>query len=391
MELTVHTRSWADLAVHRSRVRGCLLGGAIGDALGYPVEFLSLDAIRATHGAAGVTGLVADADGVTGRVSDDTQMTLFTAEGHLRGYCRTRDRGIGGAEAAIVHDAYLRWLETQNHPGPLPEEDLRHRIGWLRHENWLYARRAPGNACLSGVEAGFTPDPYGTPTGEPGPVNPNSKGCGAVMRSAPFGLTDLGARRSFELAAQCAQITHGHPTGYLASGAFAALISHLVDGESLEGAVLRTLRLLAGYRGHEETTAALSRAVALAEEEGEATPEKVETLGAGWVAEEALAIGVYAALARTRPQTFYVGQQGTVCDPKPPRTPIEAAFLLSVNHSGDSDSTGSVCGNILGALHGDVHLPHQWLTEIEGRTAVARLGDDMAAEIRPGEKRPWNY
>jgi ADP-ribosylglycohydrolase len=53
MELTVHTRSWADLAVHRSRVRGCLLGGAIGDALGYPVEFLSLDAIRATHGAAG--------------------------------------------------------------------------------------------------------------------------------------------------------------------------------------------------------------------------------------------------------------------------------------------------------------------------------------------------
>ncbi|MEV6703889.1 ADP-ribosylglycohydrolase family protein, partial [Streptomyces sp. NPDC051453] len=297
VELTVHTRSWADLAVHRSRVRGCLLGGAIGDALGYPVEFLSLDAIRATHGAAGVTGLVADADGVTGRISDDTQMTLFTAEGHLRGYCRTRDRGVGGAEAAIVHDAYLRWLETQNHPGPLPEQDLRHRIGWLRHEPWLYARRAPGNACLSGVEAGVTPDPYGKPTGEPGPVNPDSKGCGAVMRSAPFGLTDLGARRSFELAAQCAQITHGHPSGYLASGAFAALISHLVDGESLEGAVLRTLRLLSGYRGHEETTAALSGAVALAEEEGEATPERVETLGAGWVAEEALAIGVYAALA----------------------------------------------------------------------------------------------
>jgi ADP-ribosylglycohydrolase len=386
----VQQQSWGELTAYRSRVRGCLLGGAIGDALGNPVEFLSLDAIRAKYGETGVTGLVPDYDGVVGRITDDTQMTLFTAEGRLAGYVRAQAKGIGGAEAALVHDAYLRWLDTQEHPGPPPAEGLRHRTGRLREEPWLYARRAPGNACLSGLRAGHTPDPYAPLTGSTGPVNPGSKGCGTVMRSAPFGFTGLGERHSFELAANCARITHGHPTGYYAAGAFAALVSLLVEGESPTGAVLRTLDLLGRYPGHEETSTALRAAYELAAD-GEASAEKVESLGAGWVAEEALAIAVYAQLARTRHQTYYLGSGGTVCEPKPPRTPIEAAFLLSVNHSGDSDSTGAICGNLLGAQHGDVRLPQHWLSRIEGRAVIAMLADDFAAEVRPGEQRPWNH
>jgi hypothetical protein len=155
--------------------------------------------------------------------------------------------------------------------------------------------------------------------------------------------------------------------------------------------VLLTLELLARYPGHEETSTALRRAYDLAREGGEGTTEKLQSLGAGWVAEEALAIGVYAALAPTRPQTFYVDQQGTHCHPTPPRTPIEAAFLLSVNHSGDSDSTGSICGNLLGAQYGDVSLPQDWLRRIEGRAAIAMLADDIAAEVAPGEERRWIY
>ncbi|MFJ9847438.1 ADP-ribosylglycohydrolase family protein [Kitasatospora sp. NPDC101155] len=382
--------SWNELAAYRARVRGCLLGGAIGDALGNPVEVLSLEAIREKYGEAGVTGLVPDHEGVTGRVTDDTQMTLFTAEGWLRGYSRTKSRGLGGAEAMFIRNAYLCWLDTQNHPAPPPANNLRHRSGRLREEPWLYARRAPGNACLAGLREDYTPASYGKPAGTPGPVNPGSKGCGSVMRSAPFGFTDHGAERAFEFAAQCAQITHGHPTGYYAAGAFAAMINHLVHGESPEGAVLRAMELLARYPGHEETTTALRKAVDLAAD-GEATAEKLQTLGAGWVAEEALAIGVYALLARTRIQTYYIGSQGTVCDPRPPRTPIEAAFLLSVNHSGDSDSTGSICGNLLGAHHGDVRLPQHWLEQVEGRTTIAVLADDCASEVYPGERRPWNH
>ncbi|MCQ8834526.1 ADP-ribosylglycohydrolase family protein [Streptomyces malaysiensis] len=378
-------QSWDETAAKRARIRGCLLGGAIGDALGNPIEFLSLGAIRETHGGEGVTTLVPDGSGVAGLVTDDTQMTLFTAEGLIRAHARSSSEGVEGSETAAVRHAYLRWLDTQNHPAPPPAQgtgdlDLV-RTGWLRTQPWLYARRAPGNACLSGLTEEHVPAPRDPLDGTPGPVNPGSKGCGTVMRSAPFGLTGLDPRDCFELAARCAQITHGHPTGYYAAGALAAMVACLLDGESLEGATLRALELLARYPRHEETTAALRKAVDLAAE-GDPTPEKAEWLGGGWVAEEALAIAVYSALAHTPAQRVHYCPGGEISyEPAPPRTPVQAALLLSVNHSGDSDSTGSICGNLLGAHHGDLRLPPSWLARIEGRGTIAELADDFASEF----------
>ncbi|MFB9635352.1 ADP-ribosylglycohydrolase family protein [Streptomyces spiralis] len=362
--------SWEATAVYRARVRGCLLGGAVGDALGYPVEFSSLDRIRAAHGPHGVTGLVPSPGGAgaVGLISDDTQMTLFTVEGVRQAHERERHKGIGGGWSRMVRWAYARWLETQLRTGPEDSEVARPTgggsyagpRGGLVTERWLYARRAPGNACLSGLAQDFVPDPEAE-LGRPGPVNSDSKGCGAVMRSAPFGLTRTDPGTAFSMAARCAQMTHGHPTGYYAAGALAAIVAHIVAGDSVEGAVLRTLRLLARYPGHEETTAALEQALDLAAQ-GSPTPERLERLGGGWIAEEALAIGVYSALAVPR---------------------VADALLLAVNHSGDSDSTGSVCGNILGARHGDHGLPHAWVAQVEGRDRIAALADDLAAECVP--------
>ncbi|GGU02296.1 hypothetical protein GCM10010272_54360 [Streptomyces lateritius] len=359
---------WQDIAVRRSRIRGCLLGGAIGDALGNPIEFLSLAAIRRTYGDLGVTGMVPDEEGVTGRVTDDTQMTLFTAEGLMRAHARAFAKGIGGAEVGCVQQAYRRWLDTQNYPSPPARASGDSvRTGWLRTLPWLYARRAPGNACLTGVAAGHVPDPC-APPGEPGPVNPQSKGCGTVMRSAPFGLTGGSPSRAFALAAAASRITHGHPTAALSSGAFAAIVAYLLRGESRTGAVLRALELLRRHTGHEETTAALRAAVDLADEPCAPSAERVETLGAGWVAEEALAIAVHCFLA--------------------PTASVADALLLSVNHSGDSDSTGSICGNLLGAAVGDVRLPPQWLLLTEGRTAISQLAEDFSLQLEHGELAP---
>ncbi|MEA5363713.1 ADP-ribosylglycohydrolase family protein [Amycolatopsis sp., V23-08] len=346
-------------AVYRARLRGCLLGGAIGDALGNPVEFQALTAIRQP------VGLVANAEGVA-EITDDTQMTLFSLEGFHRGWVRAQAKGIGGAMASLVRDAYLRWLDTQENPAPPPAEDRRHRSGQLRLEPWLYARRAPGMACLSGLRADHTPDTFAEPSGRPGPVNPDSKGCGTVMRSAPFGFAG-GAHHAYVVAANCAQITHGHPTGYHAAGTFAAMIAYLLEGESLEAAVLRSMRLLSRYPSHEETLAALRLALELASS-GDTSPEKVESLGGGWVAEEALAIGVYAALAPVSVRDAH------------PETAFRARLRLAVTHSGDSDSTGSICGNLLGAWHGEDVLPWDWLSQVEGRATIARLADDFAAE-----------
>lgn len=181
------------------------------------------------------------------------------------------------------------------------------------------------------------------------------------MRSAPFGLLGQDAESAFRLAYWCAQITHGHPTGAYAAGALAAIVAHLLEGDSTAGAVLRAMELLRHHPGHEETTAALRAAVDLAAQ-GAPTGEKVETLGAGWVAEEALAIAVYCALVL------------------PGADQVAPALLLSVNHSGDSDSTGAICGNLLGARHGDVHLPPSWLVSTEGRAVITEVADDLCLE-----------
>ncbi|GHE05539.1 ADP-ribosylglycohydrolase family protein [Streptomyces alanosinicus] len=365
-----HTPSLQTAAVYRARVRGCLLGGALGDALGYQVEFSSLDRIRAAHGPRGVTGLGPGPHGsAVGLISDDTQMTLFTAEALIQAHAQEREKGVGGAWPELLRQAYERWLQTQERPAPAqsgPQSSASPYgapdrpgapAGGLVTEAWLYSRRAPGNACLSGVAQRYAPAPGLPLDGSPGEVNPDSKGCGTVMRSAPFGLA-APADAAFAMAARGAQITHGHPTGYYAAGAFAAIVAHLVAGDSLEGAVLRTLRLLERHHGHAETSAALRAALDLAAG-GTPTAEKVESLGAGWVAEEALAIAVYCALAEPRP---------------------EPSLLLAVNHSGDSDSTGSICGNLLGTLYGDTGLPHAWVARVEGRATIAALADDLAAE-----------
>ena len=99
-----------DTIDRRSRVRGCLLGGAIGDALGAPTEFLSLGTIRSRWPPDGVNGFEPAYGLAGGAITDDTQMTLFTAEVMIEA-ARARLDDDGTVEA--TRRAYLRWLTTQ--------------------------------------------------------------------------------------------------------------------------------------------------------------------------------------------------------------------------------------------------------------------------------------
>ncbi|RNL87584.1 ADP-ribosylglycohydrolase family protein [Halostreptopolyspora alba] len=357
---------------YRSRVRGCLLGGAVGDALGAPVEFMTLSAIRSEHGDQGIQEYVADrGQNRHGLVTDDTQMTLFTMEGMIRAGLR-RDRGIGFNPVGPLHQSYLTWYETQTRRGSSGDWP-----GWLQGESWLYAQRAPGNTCLDALAASVAPNGEWQRYGAP--AENHSKGCGGVMRSAPLGLlpptwNDVDSA-VFSWAAEAAGLTHGHPTGKLSSGALALLVHRLVVGADLTAALDTVMAELARHDHHEETASALRRARDAAATRP-ATPETVERLGGGWVAEEALAIAVYCALARPRPEEFL------------------DALSLAVTHSGDCDSTGAVCGNILGALHGETALPPQLTFEVEGRGTMLQLADDFVWEFTAhhllhGEYGPW--
>lgn len=137
------------------KIRGALIGGAIGDALGYPVEFLTLDMIVGKYGEQGITAYVFDRASGKALISDDTQMTLFTANGILFGETRGRMRGIGASPHDYVAMAYQDWLTTQYADYQTGSQTKRYDCGrgvsWLLDVPALYSRRAPGNTCISAL------------------------------------------------------------------------------------------------------------------------------------------------------------------------------------------------------------------------------------------------
>jgi len=343
------------------RIAGCLLGGAVGDALGAPIEFLPLAEIRERFGTEGLTDY-APAYGKLGAITDDTQMTLFTAEGLLRAMCRGATKGMCDGPT-VFYFAYLRWLKTQGYesedaPGfrfatedlPRLDPEGTYPNGWLSTVRELRARRGPGNTCLAALRSGR----FGR-TADLKPIN-DSKGCGGVMRAAPAGVVGETVERAFELGCQTSAITHGHPTGWLAGGALAAIVFELMKGRDTPGAAGEALRLLKRDERSGECVKALEAAVELALR-GAPSAGKLRALGEGWLAEEALAIGVYAALA---------------CNT------YDDGVLLAVNHGGDSDSTGSIAGNILGAALGRQAIPKTWLERLELEDVIETISGDLA-------------
>ena len=416
------------------RFIGCLLGGAVGDALGAPIEFMTYRDIVRCFGPSGVCDYL-PAYGGLGRITDDTQMTLFTADGLIRAAVREEHKGITTVEGVTAH-AYLRWLLTQ---GERPNNDLvfgMEEPGWLYPLPALHARRAPGITCLSALKAMRH-------LGDP--ARNDSKGCGGVMRVAPVGLwmagrtteadselcfkvacdiaglthghptgqlaagvmavlvqlltsgasintalraaqhilgqhrehgeTTAAVEQAVSLAAECADrpisddaharnieklgfkvacdiagLTHGHPTGQLAAGVMAVLVQLLTSGASINTALRAAQHILGQHREHGETTAAVEQAVSLAAEcadrpiSDDAHARNIEKLGEGWIAEEALAIAIYCALVASD---------------------FEHGVRLSINHSGDSDSTGSMTGNLLGCVWGQAGIPVRWLADLE--------------------------
>ena len=195
---------------------------------------MSAEEIKREFGAAGVTDFVLH-DGIA-EISDDTQMSLFTAAGLLLGMTRGMLRGFLAASFEYVDYTYRDWYRTQTRPYPIPQGERRY--SWLANVKELYHRRAPGNTCLSVLGRG------GGGTLER-PIN-DSKGCGGVMRVAPVGLfycdTNCSIESSDFAAAQTAAVTHGHPLGHIPAAMLAHIIRRIVEqGESIEAAVIHAL------------------------------------------------------------------------------------------------------------------------------------------------------
>lgn len=376
-------------------IRGCLMAGAAGDALGYEVEFVRRRAILSRFGEQGITTFALDGNGKA-LISDDTQMTLFTANGMLMGLTRGYMRGIGGSPEKYVDGAYLDWYYTQT--GRKKEiliNDFHYT--WLRDLPEMAHRRAPGNTCLQACENMFRGKP----------VLNNSKGCGGIMRVAPMALLDAGyASRSengysieelAEAGGEIAECTHKHPLGFLPASLLTVLLYKVVPMtpeqvcEEIDGIVADTVNILDHiYKGKyeydkrylEELT---NKAVLLAHS-NLSDADAIRLLGEGWVAEEAWVIALFCAIRHI--------------------DSVEDAIIASVNHDGDSDSTGSICGNIMGAIYGYEHIKNrnifcpkgkQLEETLELSDIILALADDLATgcviseydPIDTPEKQQW--
>ena len=321
-------------ALIQEKRQACLFGGAIGDAFGYEIEFSTIGSIQSRYGKAGLQQPVFHNGKLI--VSDDTQMTLFSLEA-----VNTCDAQTPITEVVErIRLAYLDWYHTQ-----LKNPETYNYTGIIGRSKVLQVMRAPGNCCMTSMSVGGP----GTPEN---PINDN-KGCGGVMRVAPIGLfpEKWNANQVFQLAMLAAAITHTHPTGYLASGTIAVVIRYMMDGDDLSEAIHQSTGILTNYPDHEETLFKVQLAVELAGSDLKPL-QAVETLGEGWIAEEALAIGLYAAL---KGKDFV------------------DVIRIGANHSGDSDSTASIAGQLYGAWKGIDEIPKKWIKNLDVFELIEQL------------------
>ncbi len=374
----------------QERFVGSLVAGAVGDALGAPVEFNSHEAILVRFGRAGIVDF-APVYGRRGAITDDTQMALFTAEA-MRAMPAPRHGGNDPVEMPTVEDAlprlgiaYQYWLRGQGARSTITAQlegpqaaALGYAHSRLAALPAMRSRRAPGLTCLSALEQMRAFDERA--------IN-QSKGSGAVMRVAPVGLFVAGyvgeerLRRdpaalasaidaAWTIGAASAAITHGHRAAHQCAGYLSALVMLLVAGRRAAEAELMLQQRVGQDPANLEIRRVLAEVDAaceiarrrLADGEGrtEVHAAVLDDLGEGWTADEATAMALYCLrMAQT----------------------LEEGIVTAVNIDGDSDTVGTIAGHLLGAVHGAAAIPRRWresleLADVLEETALALARQD---------------
>lgn len=328
------------------RARGCLLGLAVGDALGHPTEFVpSLAAIRSRWGPQGVTDFEPAGRHPAGTYTDDTQMALCVARALIRSGHDTLD-----ALMATLGEEFVAWSRSPRN------------------------NRAPGGTCLAGCRAlarGVAWQSAGVK---------GSKGCGAAMRAAPVGFF-YADRLDAMLSVSAAQstLTHAHPTAIASGVAAAACVAWVCRGASYEGLIDFTLECvkwltderlvylgcdprMVEHLGVSEMVEALER-TALGLQEPP-VDDVCQLLGEAWVGEEAVACALECALR--------AGDD------------FGAAVLRGANSGGDSDSIACIAGSLAGARLGPEAIAERWRSGLEDSARIEALAEALT-RARAGE------
>ncbi|MDR3364575.1 MAG: ADP-ribosylglycohydrolase family protein [Clostridiales Family XIII bacterium] len=315
------------MRIDKDHFRGCLLGGATGDAKGYDAR-----------------------EGGRDLISDNTQLSIFTVDGIVWADERAKRKGVYAYVPGLFY-SYQKWYYTQT--GGLADKDYGFILNGgevLRHDE-LFARRGEGVTSLNALASSIK-NSYGTIESR---IN-NLNGPGCVCRAAPIGLYFANdPDMAFRVGCESAALTHGHTEAIMSAGYMAVLIAHLAQGKALAEAAAAALKKLGESAFSDPLPGELiRRAIGLSETEK--SPRKaIEAIGEGWIAPEAAAIATYLA--------FRFGND------------FEGAIDAATDFNGNTDSIAPACGNIIGCIVGSLEIPIEWILDLELAGLTARGAD----------------
>ena len=354
--------------VLHSRIKGSLVAGAAGDALGYTVEFMKYPYIINNFGEKGITEYQLNENGIA-KISDDTQMTLFTAVGLVDGL----HKGDGSDPLNLsesVKEAYIEWFNMQM------QNNVKIKC-WLGDVKEMGIPRIPGLTCIGSLELlakGETPDN-------------NSCGCGGVMRIAPVALLAAAVNTSgkyppwksediIKLGVATSHLTHLSPVADFAAGMLTYLLYSIViskekvTAKKIKNIIKEAKDMISklsdpktGKPYSKSQKGSLKSFFNLVDKGIKLSSSKtsdvkaISSIGEGWRGDEAFVIALYCSVKHIND--------------------IESALIASVNHSGDSDSTGCITGHIMGLICGYENIPDKFKKNLEILDIIEKVADNI--------------
>jgi hypothetical protein len=326
-----------DEMARRERIRGVLIGGAVGDAIATAIRS---GASVELHGGPAPT-----------RTGGATLLAVFTAEGTLRMLIRCHARGIGPTFGVVRH-ALDRWLFTQ---GALPDRirdewapaDGRWPDGWLATEHTLHGRRSDHPTTVRALRDPLpAEEPY--VIGDEPISRPNtSDSAGALVRVAPTAAF-IPVGWALEAGIRSAILTHGGSLGMLLPGVLAHILAALMGGADLDVALADAREGLAAWPHSSRALQVIDRAITGVQ----------DTTGSPGAAR-----ALHAAILAARGFARAGG---------------DASGLLATVARAHRGSAAIVTGQLIGAMCGDGAFPSRWRRSLDVGAVLEEMADAAA-------------
>lgn len=333
----------------RGTLQGCLLGLAVGDAMGHTVDRKNLEEICADYGPNGLLGY----DLVNGYadVTSYTQIAAFSANGLLMGLTRGQMQGRQAPLVRYIALALREWSRSQHYC------QQERNYCWLSGVPEMKRKFCMDNRMLDALSRetlGSLDEPQY-----------RSNHPGSLTTVIPIALLqqdlELTQTDTDRLGAEAVALTHGEPEAYLSGAALTHLMCLLLQEPDAPIAELvhQTIDAVGlQFSQGGKLWELLQLALTLAVSPNVTAMEAMETLSCRTAA-EVLAGAVYTVATCNRD--------------------FDTAMITAVNHSGRSSAVGAIAGAMLGAILGDEALPEFYLESLEAAAPLTELADDMAA------------